>query len=96
MHIISFESTSCAPDHSIAVDPRFRNRGIGTDLIRDAITIAKEFSALNPIKMIVLQVAENNTTARALYEKLGFQNVRKIGNYYGKGKNAVQMELALN
>jgi len=81
---------------SIAVDPKFRNRGIGTELIRDAIRVAKELSALNPVKSIILQVAENNPTARDLYEKMGFQNARKIANYYGRGKHAIQIELALD
>jgi len=81
---------------SIAVLPKFRNRGIGSRLIQDSIRIACELSARNPIERIVLQVAKNNSTAQFLYEKFGFRTTRKIKNYYGRDKDAIQMEFFLD
>ncbi len=80
---------------SIAVHPTFRKHGVGFKLLEDAIRIARELSALIAVERIALQVAEGNTAAQSLYVKFGFRPVRKIRNYYGRGKNGIQMELVL-
>ena len=80
---------------SIAIHPDFRKRGIGAILLEDAIRIARMFSAPSPTKKIVLQVASNNSAALVLYSKFGFVSVRELKNYYGRGRDATEMELAL-
>lgn len=80
---------------SIAVHPSFRNQGIGTILLEDSIRIIKELNTTMSIGKIVLQVAEVNNSARSLYEKFGFRYTRTLRDYYGKGKNGIQMELLL-
>ncbi len=52
----------------IAVESRYRGRGIGTKLLNRAIAFACE----NGLEKVRLFVRENNTNARKLYKKLGF------------------------
>ncbi len=80
---------------SLATHPDFRNRGVGSSLLGDAIRIAKEVSPVNAIKKLILQVAADNTSAQSLYTKFGFEFRGTIRNYYGRGRNGVQMELEL-
>lgn len=55
--------------------PPFRNRGIGSDLIRRLMEKASEMQL--PLLLQVLQV----NTAKRLYERLGFQVVESSGLY---------------
>jgi len=80
---------------SLATHPDFRNRGIGSNLVADAIRIANEVSALKAIRKLILQVAADNTSAQSLYTKFGFEFRGTITNYYGRGRDGVQMELKL-
>jgi [ribosomal protein S18]-alanine N-acetyltransferase len=78
---------------SIAVHPDFRRHGIGGMLLSDSLRIGRELSALGPIKKIILQVAAENSPAQSLYATFGFHTVRKLPDYYGPGKDGIQMEL---
>jgi ribosomal-protein-alanine N-acetyltransferase len=70
----------------IAVDKRYRNQGIGEELLR---TISKELG-----KEIHLEVRESNLAAIRLYQKMGFKNLFKRKNYYGDtGEDALVMVL---
>ncbi len=70
----------------IAVDKRYRNQGIGEELLR---TISKELG-----KEIHLEVRESNQAAIRLYQKIGFKNLFKRKNYYGDtGEDALVMVL---
>jgi [ribosomal protein S18]-alanine N-acetyltransferase len=80
---------------SIAVHPAFRQQGIGRMLLEDSMRIAKELSALNEVKKIILQVASENTPAQSLYQQFGFRYTRRLPGYYGEGRDALQLELAL-
>lgn len=53
-----------------------RGQGLGEKLIKTAIGFAKETGA----KGVLLETAEDNTTAQRLYEKIGF--VRETNFYY--------------
>ena len=77
---------------SIAIDPNFRRHHFGSQLLADAIRIATESGA----NEIILQVAVDNISAQALYRKFGFRDAGTIENYYGRGRDGHQMELALN
>lgn len=60
---------------SIAVDPRHRRTGIGTQLVSEVIgNSTGEF--------IWVEVRESNTGALAFYEKLGFRKQGIIPRYY--------------
>jgi len=72
---------------SLAVDPRFRGRGVGRRLVCNALDAA---AALG-VKRIFLEVAEENAAALRLYEKLGFITVAALPNYYGQGRHGRRM-----
>ena len=60
---------------SIAVDPRHRRKGIGTQLVGEALRNATG-------EFIWVEVRESNTGAQAFYEKLGFRKKGVIPRYY--------------
>jgi [ribosomal protein S18]-alanine N-acetyltransferase len=59
---------------NLAVAPEFRRRGLATALLR-------QVCARHPGD-VFLEVRVSNTTARKLYQKLGFQEVGIRPNYY--------------
>jgi ribosomal protein S18 acetylase RimI-like enzyme len=52
----------------ITVDEKYRNRGIGTFMLKEMTAIAKEKNC----RKIVLDVDKDNTAALSLYKKFGF------------------------
>ncbi len=65
----------------IAVVAAARNRGIGTRLLRAAI----RYGARAGAERLVLEVAEDNMTARTLYARAGFVPVGRRPGYYNRG-----------
>jgi len=63
---------------TIAVDPAVRQSGLGTKLLSRQIA---ELAAQR-VKVLFLEVDENNTAARALYMRLGFKTVGERKAYY--------------
>ena len=63
---------------TIAVDKKWRNKGVGLMLMRAL------FEALlrSPAKRMLLEVADDNTPALKLYGKLGFKKVGERKGYY--------------
>jgi ribosomal protein S18 acetylase RimI-like enzyme len=59
---------------TLAVKSSRRGRGIGTALLRRAFRMAKE----NNLRKIVLEVVEENTDARRLYEREGYAPVETL------------------
>ena len=55
-----------------------RRLGIGTKLIRELLLRAQAAGATS----VLLEVRESNLAARGLYEKLGFSEKARRGNYY--------------
>lgn len=64
---------------NIAVDERYRRRGIATALFERLAVGAKERGA----SKMFLNVRDDNSAARALYEKIGFAEVGCRKGYYG-------------
>ena len=62
----------------IVVREEFRNRGIGTFLLKGALLIAKDKGC----ERIVLDVDRNNIRAQSLYRKFGFIKPSNIKIYY--------------
>ena len=73
--------------YSLAVDPRFRGRGVGRRLVCSLLDAAASLG----VKRIFLEVAEENEAARRLYERLGFVTVATLPNYYGQGRHGRRM-----
>ena len=63
---------------NIVVAEKFRRNGIGTQLMRAFLALAKQMSG----ESVILEVRESNGVARALYEKLGFQKNGRRKSYY--------------
>ncbi len=64
---------------NVAVSEKFRRKGIANSLMNRLLERAKEKNC----KTVTLEVAENNKSAVALYEKLGFFTVGKRKGFYG-------------
>ena len=63
----------------LSVRPAYQRRGIGENLLRKGIEIAKTY--FNAKNMFV-EVAERNTAAYNLYKKLGFKEVARYLRYF--------------
>lgn len=63
---------------NIAILSEHRGKKLGEKLMRAAIDVAKE----NGAKAMTLEARVSNTTARNLYEKLGFKNGGIRKSYY--------------
>ena len=79
---------------NLSVAPDWQRKGIGSDLARFFVKLARDFGA----ERIYLEVRPSNTAARALYKLLGFTEIGLRRDYYpaGEGReDAVIMELVL-
>jgi [ribosomal protein S18]-alanine N-acetyltransferase len=77
---------------SIAVDPRFKRRGVGESLMQEML----RFAHVNGAKAIYLDVRRSNETAQALYEKFGFVKVGVRRRYYSDNQeDAIMMKKTL-
>ncbi|AFZ71038.1 ribosomal-protein-alanine acetyltransferase [Caldisphaera lagunensis DSM 15908] len=73
---------------SIAVLPEYRKKGIGTALLKEAISRMKDnYNA----ESVYLEVRVSNNDAISLYKKMGFEEVRIIKEYYRDGEDAYVM-----
>lgn len=67
---------------NVAVDPRFRRQGIARALIE---TLIAELSKMGS-RCLRLEVRVSNENARALYARMGFQQLGLRKNYYHNPK----------
>ena len=65
---------------NVAVDPAFRGKGFGYQMLRSQMEMAGERGASS----FTLEVRVSNASAIHLYEKLGFQSVGIRKNFYEK------------
>ena len=72
---------------TVAVLPEYARKGIATHFMGELEKWSKEKQAL----AMMLEVGTENTSAIALYEKLGYQNIATRKNYYGQGQDAFVM-----
>lgn len=63
---------------NVAVDPIYRRRGFGREIVRAFI----DYAAENGIVSISLEVRESNQAAIALYESFGFSRCGLRKNFY--------------
>ena len=82
---VSFEQAEVM---HVAVDPKFRGRGVGTMLFGALIDAVRKRGA----KSITLEVRPSNTAAIKLYENFGLKSVgRRRGYYLDNGEDALIM-----
>ena len=77
--------------YSIAVDHRFRGRGLGPLLLAAAERAARR----RRCRAVRLEVHEHNTRAIARYEKAGYRLFAKRRNYYNDHATALRFEKPL-
>lgn len=70
---------------TLAVAPAARRQGIATRLLSKVSQIL----APQEIQFFFLEVASENTGARALYARFGFQEVGRRKGYYSNGQDAL-------
>jgi len=75
----------------LAVSSAYRNHGIATTLVRNALDAMIERTA----DEIVLETEETNGPAMKLYERLGFIRSKKLHRYYLNGNSAYRLVLHL-
>ncbi len=63
---------------TLAVDPAAQRRGLGAILV----DVAAALVAGRGVETLFLEVAEDNTAARALYQKTGFTETGRRKGYY--------------
>ena len=69
---------------SVAVDPRYRRRGIGKALLSAVTRKLTEES----VAEVHLEVRKGNAVAICFYERMGFRRVSEIKHYYADGEDA--------
>ena len=67
---------------NLAVDPDYRNRGVGRELVEQLIKRLKD----NEVTCLTLEVRVSNTPAVNLYSSLGFCEVGRRPGYYRNPK----------
>ena len=88
--VISIQTVGELADlHRLVVDSRSRRRGIGTYLARAGLEVVR----LLRVREVILDVAFDNDPAIALYQQLGFEQLRARQDYYGPGQHALILKL---
>ncbi len=77
--------------NKIAVDPRYRRRGIAGLLMKEVLDLSSRILA----EEIFLEVRPSNLPARNFYTLLGFREVGRRPQYYADGEDALVMSLFL-
>lgn len=77
---------------TIAVDPRWRGKGVGLALLRAALEDLRYTSA----RRMFLEVDEQNTAARKLYAREGFVAVGSRKGYYARPDGTAATALVLS
>lgn len=62
----------------ICVSPKYRKQGIAYEMLVHIVELCKSLNS----DYILLEVAKNNVSARALYEKMEFETIHVRKNYY--------------
>jgi ribosomal protein S18 acetylase RimI-like enzyme len=80
---------------AIAVSPSKRHAGIGADLLDRVMDEAREVARSIPVASIELSVAENNSSARRLFERKGFTVLNAKAGFYDGGQRTMRLSRAL-
>lgn len=79
--------------YSLAVSPGMRRRGVAKALVEEAVRRIRGlgFDSVT----LKLQVSVDNLGAQTLYFGLGFLRSGFLQNYYGRGRDAIEMKLCV-
>jgi len=88
--VISLFTTGELADlHRLVVAPTHRRLGVGRALVQTGLAAVARLGAL----AVMLEVAYENEPAIALYQRLGFEQLRARPDYYGPGQHALILKL---
>jgi [ribosomal protein S18]-alanine N-acetyltransferase len=75
--------------HVVTIDvaSAYRRRGVGRALLRDLVRRLEESGA----RRVRLEVDLRNAGAIRFYESMGFQETRRLRDYYGSGLDGLEM-----
>jgi len=76
---------------SLAVLPEMQNKGIGKEILKKMIELAKRQN----LKKVYLHTKETNFKAIGFYQKFNFNIIKLEKNFYSTGENAYLMELEI-
>jgi ribosomal-protein-alanine acetyltransferase len=86
-YALAFHSRIRAEIDSLAVAPAQRGKGVASALMKRVIGVLRRRGHSD----VSLSVRITNTAAIRLYQKLGFQKVRRLNGYYDDGASAWRM-----
>lgn len=77
--------------HRVVVAAAHRRHGVASSLVGSASTAAADRGATR----MLLEVADDNAPALALYDAHGFEPIARRRGYYGPGRDALVLEASL-
>ena len=91
-YLVAFSVGEDAELLNVAVDPKFRGRGLAGQMLDGALI---ELGARG-VRTAFLEVRESNSAARALYKSRGFLEIGRRSNYYRRPvENALVLRRSL-
>ena len=75
--------------HRVVVAPAYRRQGLALRMVRAGLLAVRHLGA----RVVMLEVEWTNLAAIALYQRLGFEQVRVRRDYYGPGRDALILRL---
>ena len=75
---------------TVNVAPVYRRKGIGTKMLIEIESLLKQKGIIE----CQLEVREDNSAALKLYQRIGYQKIGKLENYYGK-KHGIYLKKTL-
>lgn len=90
-YVFLWETFELAQIARIAVDPSARGRGLGRQMLREAMAMAREHGC----EFLTLECRVGNGPALALYKSEGLEPVNRVARYYGDGEDAFVLSAPL-
>ncbi|MGI3781716.1 MAG: GNAT family N-acetyltransferase [Janthinobacterium lividum] len=75
--------------HRVVVAPAYRRQGLALRMVRAGLLAVRHLGA----RAVMLEVEWTNVGAIALYQRLGFEQLRVRRDYYGPGQDALILKL---
>jgi len=89
--VVGYAGLACVPPdadvQTIALAPEAQGMGLGSVLLGELIAESRRRGCTS----LILEVAADNSTAIALYEKSGFELLSRRRDYYAPGRDALIM-----
>jgi ribosomal-protein-alanine N-acetyltransferase len=88
--VVAFATVGELADlHRVVVAPAFRRQGLALRMVRAGLVAVRHLGA----RAVMLEVEWTNLGAIALYQRLGFEQLRVRRDYYGPGRDALILKL---